>query len=69
MPRVSKKTEVPAVPEAPSTPATPAEPAPEATPATELGATVKVKHRKTGKTHVVSRAYYENNQEKLDVVS
>lgn len=60
MPRVSKKTEAPAVPEAPSTPATPA---------TELGATVKVKHRKTGETHVVSRAYYENNQEKLDVVS
>lgn len=58
MPRVSKKeTPTPAVPTVP------------ATPTTELGSVVKVKHRKTGKTHEVSRAYYEDNKEKLDVVS
>lgn len=59
MPRVSKKetsTPAPAVPTAPATP-------------TELGSVVKVKHRKTGKTHEVSRAYYEDNKEKLDVVA
>lgn len=60
MPRVNKKetpTPTPAVPTVP------------ATPTTELGSVVKVKHRKTGKTHEVSRAYYEDNKEKLDVVS
>lgn len=61
MPRVSKKetsTPAPAVPTVPATP----------TPTVELGSVVKVKHRKTGKTHEVSRAYYEDHKEKLDVV-
>lgn len=65
MPRASNK-EVPAVPSVPVTPSTPEVPD---VPVTELGSVVKVKHHQTGKTYEVSRAYYEDNKAKLDVIA
>ena len=82
MPRV-KKDPVPATPVTPPVSATPTESVTPATPATPVvpdsspktrtpqppEGDVKVKHVKTGKTFTVSRAYYEANKGKLDVVS
>jgi len=51
-----KKPETPAVPEAPAVPKV-------------TGRKVTVKHRDTGKTMTVSKAYYEKYAHKLEVVS
>lgn len=78
MPRVKKDTPVtPPVPATPTTPATLVLPDESVTPATPTETVtpevpegdVKVKHVKTGKTFTVSRAYYEANKGKLDVVN
>ncbi len=78
MPRVKKtETSTPATPPVPATPATLVLPdesvTPDSSPKTSTPqppeGDVKVKHVKTGKTFTVSRAYYEANKGKLDVVS
>lgn len=55
-------------PETPATPATPVTPVVDETPETPVPVPAKlnVKHKKSGKTHEVSKAYYERNRSVLE---